>query len=265
VKAVRNAIAASSELKQRSVVVFLHGSYKNNVNVRQNSDVDIGVRSDDVFFMDLPSGTTREHFGISDATYTYVQFKDEVGRALVNHFGAGSVQRGNKAFDIRENSYHVEADVAPFFEHRRYSSSGSYLKGVELAPDNGGRIINWPEQHYANGVGKNNNTSRAYKGVVRILKKMALEMEDAGIAGARGISGFLVECMVWNVPDQTFAQSTWRAVVCDAIAYLWTNTKNDHLCAEWGEVSELKYLFRGSPAKRSAAHNFLEAAWQYIT
>jgi len=36
-------------------------------------------------------------------------------------------------------------------------------------------------------------------------------------------------------------------------------------CSEWGEVSELKYLFR-SPQKwtREQAHKFIDAAWDYI-
>jgi hypothetical protein len=37
---------------------------------------------------------------------------------LRSYFGANAVARGNKAFDVRETSYHVEADVSPFFEHR---------------------------------------------------------------------------------------------------------------------------------------------------
>ena len=43
VKIVRNAIAASDELKAHATHVFTQGSYRNRVNVRQDSDVDIGV------------------------------------------------------------------------------------------------------------------------------------------------------------------------------------------------------------------------------
>ena len=66
--------------------------------------------------------------------------------------GAGSAlrsgrrQAGNKAFTIRENTYQVEADVAPFFEFRRYGEDGTYRAGVALVPDNGRRIENFPER-----------------------------------------------------------------------------------------------------------------------
>lgn len=60
-----------------------------------------------------PDGTTRETFGFSASDYRYAQFKNEVEEALVTYFGRAAVTRGNKAFDIHETSYHVEADC-PF-------------------------------------------------------------------------------------------------------------------------------------------------------
>ncbi len=42
IKAIRNAIDKSDKLKDHSLKVFPHGSYRNRVNVRQDSDVDVG-------------------------------------------------------------------------------------------------------------------------------------------------------------------------------------------------------------------------------
>ena len=39
--AIRNAIKASDKLRERGVSVFVQGSYRNNTNVRKDSDVDI--------------------------------------------------------------------------------------------------------------------------------------------------------------------------------------------------------------------------------
>ena len=164
--------------------------------------------------------------------------------------------------------------MVPFAEHRRYSEDGSYICGVELHPDSGGRIINWPErlfddihwpnQHYENGVGKNSATARSYKGVVRILKRLRNEMDDVGIVPAKPIWGFLVECLVWNAPNASFGAPTWDQDVQAVLRHLWLNTKTDEACSEWGEVSELKYLFRGAPSLRLQAHAFVDAAWDYI-
>lgn len=264
-QAVRNAIAASDKLKSRNIKVFIQGSYHNNTNVRQDSDVDVGILCYDTFFMKLPENYTREYFGIQDATYHYSQFKNEVGEALISYFGSSPIHRGNKAFDIHENSYHVDADVAPFFEHRRYSENGGYLSGVELIPDNGGSVRNWPEQHYNNGVGKNTTTHRRFKSLVRIIKCLCNEMADAGIAEAKPITGFLNECLVWNVPNDHFGYDTYKEDVRSCLAFLFNNTMNDEKCSEWGEVSELKYLFRSRQKwTRQQAHLFISKAWDYI-
>jgi hypothetical protein len=264
-RTIKNAIAASPQLNKRNIEVFTQGSYRNNTNVRQDSDVDIGILCYDTFLMELPQGYTRENFNINPATYSYAQFKNEVGQALVDYFGSAAVSRGNKAFDIKENSYHVDADVAPFFEHRRYSTNGTYLSGVELIPDNGGTIINWPEQHYNNGVSKNSSTYRRYKAMVRILKKLCNEMADNGVSIAGTIPGFLNECLVWNVPNNLFGNNSYINDVRGCLAHLFNNTMSDEKCSEWGEVSELKYLFRlAQKWTRQQTHSFISVAWDYI-
>jgi hypothetical protein len=264
-KAIKNAITRSPKLNQRNIKIFTQGSYRNNTNVKKDSDVDVGILCYDTFFMDLPNDHTRDDFGIIDATYHYNEFKNDVQEALINYFGPGSVHRGNKAFDIKENSYHVDADVTPFFEHRRYSPDGKYESGVELHPDNGGNIINWPEQNYENGVSKNNITSRRFKSLVRILKALCNEMSDSGTESAKIIPGFLSECLIWNVPDKNFGHDIYRGDVRGCLAHLFNNTMNDKDCSEWGEVSELKYLFSiGQKWTRAQAHNFISDAWDYI-
>ena len=276
IKAIRNAIAKSDKLKNRSLTVFPHGSYRNRVNVRQDSDVDVGALCDESFFYHLPEGTTNETFGFSvPAKYGYTQFKNELGEALTEHFGYGAVSHGNKAINVRENTYHVEADVAPFFEYRYYWQDGTYRCGVALSTDNGGLIYNYPERildswpqiplHYENGVAKNKTTHRSYKGVVRILKKICNEMDDAFIAAAKPIPGFLIECMVWNAPTACFRENTWDEKVQAVLLHLWSTTKDDASCNHWTEVNGIKFLFNSAqPWNRHEAHAFIEAAWGYI-
>jgi len=264
--AVKNAIKKSEKLKARDIRVFAHGSYKNNTNVRQESDVDLAIVCYDVFYPDYTTeGATAKAF--EDSKYSYMTYKNEVEEALIDYFGRKAVRRGNKAFDIKENSYHVEADAAAFFEHRRYLKNGNYLSGVKLLPDNGipFEVINWPEQHYANGVSKNEATGKRYKFVVRILKSLCDEMAEKNISQAKNIMGFLIECLTWNVPNDNFGYSTLTLDVRECLAHLFNNTMKDEDCSEWGEVSELKYLFRGGQKwTRELAHKFIDAAWNYI-
>lgn len=266
---IREAIKSSSKLNSRDISVFTQGSYKNRVNVRKDSDVDIGVLCFDTYFPEYQDDNVKALLekSSSTASYTFFEFKNELEEALVSRFERASVKRGNKSFDIKENSYRIEADVTPFFEHRRYTSASNYLSGVEMIPDNFNppRIRNWPQQHYENGVNKNDLTNRRYKRVVRILKSLSNEMSNNGIDVAKQTPSFLIECLVWNAPNDHFGYSSYKSTIRAVLAYLFNNTIDDVKCSEWGEVSELKYLFRSSqPWTRLQAHNFISAAWDYV-
>ena len=266
---IREAIAASPKLQNRSIVVFTQGSYRNRVNVRKDSDVDIGILCYDTYFPEYPDDNAKMLLEktAADATYTYQLFKNEIEEALVARFGRASVKRGNKSFDIKENTYRVEADVAAFFEHRRYTSTTNYISGVEMIPDDRQpyMVRNWPEQHYNNGVYKNENTNRRYKRMVRILKTLSNEMAAEGIEIAEQTPSFLTECLVWNAPNNCFSFETYKSMLRSVLAHIFNNTLSEDKCSNWGEVSELKYLFRSSqPWTYQQAHNFISSAWDYV-
>lgn len=274
---IHNAVKNSDALKNRSITVFTQGSYRNRVNIRQDSDVDVGVLCDDSFFYDLPTGETPNMRGFSTpAEYTFVQFKNELEDALVSYLGRSAVVRGKKAFDVHETSYHVEADVVPLFEYRYYLPKSGFIAGVGLLPDGGGpRIHNYPEKaldhwpdiplHYENGVSKNTATSRRFKKVVRIVKKLRNFMEDNGYTEAKPIPGYLIECLAWNVANTSYSGTTWLPVVRSVLCSIWSATKEDLGCDEWTEVDNIKYLFRPSqPWTRQQAHDFVSKAWELI-
>ncbi len=275
IRAIKQAISNSPKLSKRRIKTFTQGSYRNRVNVRQDSDIDVGVLCFDVFVPEYPQKMTAEMFGNEDSSYSYAQFKNELEEALVAYFGRASVHRGNKAFDLQNNAHSVEADVAPFVEYRRYWRDKSYRAGVALIPDRGSRIENFPERlvdhwpdvplHYENGVRKNDRTTRRYKGGVRIVKKLRNLMDDHGMLEAGPIPGFLIECLVWNAPDSCFTGSTWFARVQAVLAYLTANTASSTTCNEWCEVNDIKYLFRPTQKwTRAQAHAFVTRARDFV-
>jgi len=275
VRMVRDAISEDKTLSQKSIEVFAQGSYRNNTNVHQDSDVDICVCLMDVCFVDysMSGGLTDQDVNVHDVDYTYNEFKNTVEKALITKFGRQSVRRGNKAYDIHANTYRVDADVVPCFEHRRYTGernfNGTYAylspPGTEFRPDNGGSVINWPQQHYENGVTKNEATGNRFKYITRVLKRLRNEMADKGLSAAKPIPSYLIECLAWNVPNEGFGHDTYADDVRYVLAHTFNETIADEKCREWGEVNELKYLFRISqPWTRQQAHDFLSAAWDYI-
>ncbi|MBE0614865.1 MAG: nucleotidyltransferase [Burkholderiales bacterium] len=270
-RAVRKAIDASAKLNDKNIEVFAQGSYANRTNVRQDSDVDICVLYKGAFFPDysMSQGLSSDVLGLPDGTYFYADFKNDVEAALVAYFGEGTVNRGSKAFDVHANTYRIDADVVPCFQLRRYMGTlqNNYWitpEGTEIHPDDGGVIQNWPRQNYKNGVDKNTATGQRFKTVVRILKRLRNEMTEAGQASAKSIPSFLIECLAWNVPKDGFGHDTLTADIRYALAHLWNETRSDETCSEWGEINELKYLFRGQPWTREQVNAFLQAAWDYV-
>ena len=174
---------------------YLYGSYQSGTATK-DSDIDIGVLCFDTFYDEYDNEDVKvyqkQYF--SPATYDYSTFKNEVEIALVNKFGRSAITRSNKAFDIKATSVRVDADVAAFFEHRRYYGRDKYYSGVQMFADDGTKLINWPQQHYDNGVDKNNKTYRRYKRSVRILKKLKNAMENDNYIEKDKISGFFIEC-----------------------------------------------------------------------
>jgi hypothetical protein len=266
---VKKAIAASEKLAAKQIDVFVQGSYRHRTNVRKDSDVDVCVRLRDTISTELDNGLTDADFGYSTAPYQFPEFKNDVEAALKNHFGASSVARGKKAFDVHANTYRVDADVVPVLEYRWHFKDGDgakrLIEGTALFPDGGLRILNFPDQSYANGVSKNDATNRKYKRGVRILKRLRNEMAENGLAAAKNMPSFLVDCLLWNVPDESFDRGAYKADMRAVLAHLFNNTRKDEDCAKWLEVNGIKFLFHLSqPWTREAAHQFVSAAWDYI-
>lgn len=213
-----------------------------------------------------PTNVSPETLGLGSGEITYDEYKKLIKEALSRHFETKSIAFGNKSIKIDSNTYRVDADVVPAFCHQRYhgASLDECIEGVAFYSDNNDLIINWPEQNYENGVEKNKLTSRRYKRVVRILKRLKPPMIQAGI-GAADIPSYLVECLVWNVPNQAFGHDLYYHDMRYVLAHLFNATMDNKKCSEWGEVNELKYLFRDpQPWTRQQAHNFISAVWNYI-
>jgi hypothetical protein len=242
------------------------GSYRYRTNVPGESDVDICALCKETFFFDLPQGTVASQFSISTpAEYQYPQYKDELTDALISHFGSAAVTRGNKAFDVRENTYRLEADVVPCFEYRLYRVDGSYIEGVAFNTDSGQFIVNWPLQNDVNGIKKNSLTGHQFKAAIRALKCMQYEMVENGLQDSQVLPSYLVQCLLWNVPNEDFNTGKMTGDIRNVLAYLYNNTRSDEQCREWGEVNDIKYLFNTSQGwARQQVNDWTELAWQYI-
>jgi hypothetical protein len=78
------------------------------------------------------------------------------------------------------------------------------------------------------------------------------------------IPGFLAECLVWNVPNKYLGNFSYSDDLRNVLVHLYEQLDLS-ASDEWGEVSELKYLFRG-PQKwtKQQARDFIVSVWNYV-
>ncbi|MCO5114326.1 MAG: nucleotidyltransferase [Bdellovibrionaceae bacterium] len=261
---IRQAIEEDPKLSKMDISVYAKGSYANRTNIPSDSDVDIAVVANYYHFNDYPAGKTASDFGFSNTGYLYTTFKDNVLEAIENKFGKSEVSAGEKCVKVRSNSCRVDADVVPHFVHKRFALDKSSQEGVSIKTA-GTTIYNWPKQDYENGVQKNERTGKRYKALVRIIKNTRSKMREEGYTSAKNVASYLIACLVWNVPDYFFDEDSYEKMTADAIDFLIEQTSDLANVKEWGEVNELKYLFRTSqPWKLDEVHQFLRDAKTFL-
>lgn len=238
-----------SSLSNRNIKLLLQGSYANKTNVKQESDVDIAVIEENTFKVKYPNGA-------NDSTYNFVTsninkantktLKDEVEEALKLKFG-NDVERKNKSIKVHGNSYRVNADTVPAMRYKNFEVINSfdrnnYVGGITIVSDEGEIIVNYPEQHIANGRRKNVTTNYYYKKMVRVIKKIRYIMEDNNIESAKKVSSFALESLLWNIPDNIYLDnSQYRHVYLfnEIVYYIFTNINSISIYKEANGIKPL--------------------------
>lgn len=248
------------------ISIFLQGSYRNNTNVRLNSDVDIVMRYDDAYYPDLQrlSETDKATYNAqrTSAGYNFNQLKNDTQDALTAVFTT-DVERKNKCIQVNSNSYRVTADVIPCFVLKRFKTLQTIeAEGIKFYSDDSFEIVSFPNQHYSNGTEKTEQTFRLYKRIVRILKVINYRLIDKGIISDKLVSSFFIECLVYNVPNENFISGNYTQTLKNVIVQIYDNMKSN---ADYTEVNHLLWLFSiNNPRTRQNALDFMQHCWNYI-
>lgn len=261
---VKEAIRSDHKLSGMSIRVFAKGSYANRTNIPADSDVDVGVVAENHFFNDYSLGKGASDFGFEDSTYTFEQFSSDVANAIINKFGRDEVKVEMKCIKVNSNTGRVQVDVVPHFRHRRFQDNGQEVDGVAIRAC-GETIYNFPDQDYRNAVNKNDLTNKRYKGFVRALKSLKVVMDDEGYQSAKKMKSYLISCLIWNVPNELFEGDNYGTIMGNVLDHLIHHTSDFNRVRDWGEVNELKYLFRDNqPWKLTDVNLFLRQAKEYL-
>lgn len=261
------ALDLRQQYTNKKITLLVQGSYANKTNIPTESDVDVAVILESTFTTKYRAGTTDSNYGFSDGTFSASELKDEVLKALNQHFGYQGVERHDKSIKVIGNTYRVDADVVPAYRYRDYTNdyaddANNYVGGIEIRPDSGERIINYPEQHIKMGIAKNKVTQYNFKKCVRIIKNMKEDMENNRYIISSKISSFGLESLLWNVAISSYTKypTILRYTFDEVITFL----KNDFAnFSNYTEANGIKPLFNDDYTKQ-AYQNFITDLCEYF-
>jgi hypothetical protein len=255
---------ANSPYASRSFNTFLQGSYKNDTNVYGDSDVDIVICTDEVYYADTenlpPADKQTYDTDFSRAQYQLSDFKNGA-LSWLNKQYPGAVTAGNKAVYIKGNAGRREADVVIAAEFRRYTSfptggKPTFEQGICFFTSSDVRIENFPKQHSDNCTSKNQSTPW-FKRTVRTYKNLRNKMIADGNIVTGLAPSYFIEGLLYNVPIDRFG-GTYSQNFDDTLNWLVAADRSKFVCA-----NGLFYLCHPSSPVTWRAENctaFLSAA-----
>ena len=226
--------------------VYLQGSYRNDTNIRNDSDIDVVMELTSAFFLDASAvpepARTRLADSFPTASRSLEDFYQEVLRALQDAFGHSRVSLGNKAVRLEASGGRLPADIVVCQTYRAYGDPSLYEKGIAFwTRRERRRIVNYPRQHYDNGVAKSGNTSGRFKAAVRMFKRARNEVP--ALSGYRSATApsYFVECLLYNAPPRCFGGSYTDTFV-DLVNWILEARLEDLYCQ-----NGVQQLFGSSP------------------
>jgi hypothetical protein len=266
-ESIRNVLYdPNSPYAARGFSVFLQGSYKNDTNVHGDSDVDVVICTDDIYYSDLSKLSEADKAAydaaFSSGAFSLSDFKNEVVGWLQKKY-PGAVTIGNKAVYIEGNNGRRDADIVIAAELRRYfefpaGGKPRYETGICFFNSTGTRIDNFPKQHSDNCSSKNQSHAPPwFKKTVRTYKNLRNKMtEDRNIQAGLAPSYF-IEGLLYNVPVDRFG-GTYMQNFDDTLNWLVQADRSKFVCA-----NDLFYLCHPTSAVTWRAESctaFLNAA-----
>lgn len=238
---VKRALEApDTQYAGKAFEVFLQGSYGNDTNIWAESDVDVVIRLDAIYYSDTtaltPNDLARFNAAFVPATYAYSDYKAHVIAALVKSFGATDVKPDKKAIKIKANGNRRSADVVVATDFHRYYSGLSGLLGPQCEhgicffDSSAQRIANYPKQHSANCTLKHQSTNGWFKPMVRILKNMRSKLVANGAIEQGSAPSYFIEGLLYNVPDDKFGIS-YSGTFIAAMNWIFQADRNSFRCA----------------------------------
>jgi hypothetical protein len=234
--------------------VYLQGSYKNDTNIRGDSDVDLVVELKSSFYREISSLSPDEQSSylsyFKDATYTWENFRSDILKAMQEYYGLDVIKEGRKSLKVgNPKGGRLPADVVVSMEYRKYlrfinSDNQKFIEGISFyVPSENRWVISYPKHHYENSVQKNSQsaTNGWYKPLVRIFKNARTYLFENNKISRDLASSYFLEALIYNVPNDKFGTNFQTTTF--NILYWLNNVEYGKFVCPNGQV----YLFGSTP------------------
>ena len=203
--------------------IFLQGSYKNDTNLRRNSDVDLVVQLDVRLRPRVAAliGPQLRSSGSHVAGYERWQsFRRLVLAALRANFG-DVVSTGRKSLKVAQGPIPAAADVVVTLK----CGNGTAL----YVPDEHRWAVSFPQQHHSIGASKERGSAGRYKRVTRMFKAARNHLLESNALAEDTAPSYFIECLMYNVPNTLFENSLAQTYV-GAVNWLSTAALREFKC-----------------------------------
>jgi hypothetical protein len=218
--------------------VFLQGSYGNDTNIYAESDVDIVIQLNSMYYYDLDNlpedqkNLFKSH--ITPVTYNLSRFKSDVIQVLTDAYGSDVVV-GEKAIQIAARNNRRKADVIVASQYRKFNSylgvgNQRYIEGIKFITRNGVDIVNYPKTHSENLTTKHQATGSWFKPSVRIFKNIRKRMVEEGMINSDTAPSYFLEGLLYNVPNAKFGL-TYESTMVESINWVLKADRSKFVCA----------------------------------
>ena len=249
-EAIRRVIYAYRWPQDVTFDFYLQGSYRNDTNIRGDSDVDVVLELTSTFEHDGSALSQYDQSSLEasfqSATYSWNDFRRDTLKALKSGFSDELVGQGNKSIKLKPTRSRLAADVVVCMAHRRYSNLYAFAEGITFWALHDKRwIINFPKEHFKNGASKSRRSYDRYKRTVRMFKNARNHLEDSGRISPDLAPSYFVECLLYNAPDLAFNHRL-DETYCSIVNWITENRLENLVCQ-----NEQQLLFGPSPGQWS--------------
>jgi hypothetical protein len=279
---VRDVMSRNAWSVAEGVQIEPQGSYYNNTNVRQESDLDLRATNPSIFIRYcltvVPEYAYQAlRYFSTGKTYADVAawLRREIVSELGREFGILNVDAsGKKAIKVNGvPGTRAPVDVVPCFRLHYVlwdTNSQRYwtIPGVAILDRDLHWTFSYPDQHHRRGIDKRANTQLRFKKIVRILKRLRDELVGTGALAPREVSSFLVESLAHGVEDHYFTVEQDDRY--DRLMRIVLRMRTQLYDGQWQsaamEINGINLLFLATdPARLASAKKFVDLALQRLS